>query len=437
MIRSLTGKRANPAHAFSPLAIGQERIEGRIAFLECEAMRARRAALLSMELQGFELAVSNNPGKRILVAGWYGADNLGDELMLRAVLEHLPEEALPRTGVLLWDNSTYDRLSLDTRAHAIHYPATTRELDALADHFDVVVWGGGAILDDKQFNNDAGNFNTGNLFIRINELMIGRGKEVYCLGLSANDSLSDGRYLSRLSHIIENASHFSIRDKHSVALLGILGMPVDKIISCEDLVFSMGTTGSLKKASDKDTFTVGFVFLHTDGLLETYAQVIRDTMLAVKAFASDKRLKALLVPFLNEGHFDERMNHKLMSQIDRQANGFAIELADYELDPACSPILSCDMLVSYKYHSALIAYCAGIPCLMVSRGGHPHYANKMAHLAELAGVPDSCISSTVFEDDAAGNVGQFLAQPHSPAIESDVYVSMDRYMDTICREVVS
>lgn len=437
MIRAFSGKIANPATTFSPLTIGQERIEGRIAFLEAETMRARRTALLSMELQGFDLSVSQHPAKRILVAGWYGADNLGDELMLRAVLEHLPAEALSRTGVLLWDNSTYDRLTLDPRVHAIHYPATTRELDALVDHFDVVVWGGGAILDDGQFNDDAGNFNTGNLFIRINELMIGRGKEVYCLGLSANERLSNKNYLLRLSHIIEHASHFSIRDKRSIALLSTLGMPENKITACEDLVFSMGATRSLQKTPNTDYFTVGFVFFHTDNLLDTYAQVVAYTLAAVKPFAGGKKLRALLIPFLNEGHFDERVNSDLKSQVDLQANEFDIELAKYELDPAQSPILSCDLLVSYKYHSALIACCAGVPCLAVSRSELAHYANKMAHLAELAGVSGSCINSIAFESDTANCVKQFLMRPHTPSIESDVYASMASYMDSICKEIAS
>lgn len=33
-----------------------------------------------------------NPAqKRILLAGWYGAENLGDELMMQTVIEHIPE----------------------------------------------------------------------------------------------------------------------------------------------------------------------------------------------------------------------------------------------------------------------------------------------------------------------------------------------------------
>ena len=41
------------------------------------------------------------PSKKVLVAGWYGAGNFGDELMLRTVLRLVPEQCLGRTYVLL------------------------------------------------------------------------------------------------------------------------------------------------------------------------------------------------------------------------------------------------------------------------------------------------------------------------------------------------
>lgn len=113
---------------------------------------------------------------RILVAGWYGAENLGDELMMRTVIEHIPAHRLSDTWVLLWDNFEYPRMSLDPRVHVIHCPRSLWELQWYADAFDVLVWGGGAIIDDEQFSNDSFNINTGNLFIHLSSLMLARKK---------------------------------------------------------------------------------------------------------------------------------------------------------------------------------------------------------------------------------------------------------------------
>lgn len=120
-------------------------LEQRLAYFEnlsYETTRAQRYA--NAEYLRLAQDRTSSGEKRILVAGWYGAGNLGDELILRAVLSQLPEKAPGRTTVLLWDNPTYERLSLDLRVNTIHYPTTTWQLETLANAFDIVVLGGGA-----------------------------------------------------------------------------------------------------------------------------------------------------------------------------------------------------------------------------------------------------------------------------------------------------
>lgn len=409
---------------------GMYAVEGMVARLESDARAARRAALLSCELQGFEHSLKGCSGKRILVAGWYGADNLGDELMMRSVLEHLPEEALRRTAVLLWDNPTYDRLNVDARVHPIHYPATTRELDCIVDYFDIVIWGGGAILDDGQFNADVNNFNTGNLFIRINELMISRGKDVYCLGLSANESISNKCYIEHLRHIVAGSRHFSLRDPRSKEVLVSQGIPSDKLSECDDLVFALKELGDGTRVADENTFTLGFVFLHTWEPLDAYANVVKTCVEETRAHAGGKDVRALLIPFMNEGHYDESVNEALGERL--AAAGINVELAEYSPKVADSAILRCDALVSYKYHSALIACCYGIPCLLVSRGEHPHYANKMHHLADLAGVGEMCVGSGEFEDSPAELAKRLFVDSAVPRINPLLCEGADRDLVGVC-----
>lgn len=406
------------------------RLEGRLAWLESEAGRARRAALLSCELQGFEHSLRDCSGKRILVAGWYGADNLGDELMMRSVLEHLPEEALRRTAVLLWDNPTYDRLNVDARVHPIHYPATTRELDSIVDYFDVVIWGGGAILDDGQFNDDVNNFNTDNLFIRINELMIARGKDVYCLGLSANEAISNSVYIKHLRNVIAHARHFSLRDPRSKEVLVEKGIPSDQLAECDDLVFALRELGDGVCATNDNAFVLGFVFLHAWELLDTYVNVVKACVEEASARAEGRDVRALLIPFMNEGHYDEGMNGALGERLSTA--GINVELAEYSPKVADSAILRCDALVSYKYHSALISCCYGIPCLLVSRGEHPHYANKMHHLANLAGIGGMCVGSGEFEADPTELAKRLFADSAVPRIDPSVYKRATEDLGAIC-----
>lgn len=83
----------------------------------------------------------------ILLSGWYGADNLGDELMLRTLVDYAPERIRERLWVLTWQNADYDHGYLnELGVRTIRYPRSTEEASLLADSFDTMVWGGGQSL---------------------------------------------------------------------------------------------------------------------------------------------------------------------------------------------------------------------------------------------------------------------------------------------------
>ncbi len=412
----------------------QNAFEQRMSFLESEQMRSRRTSLLAAELANLDRAIPKDSGKRILVAGWYGADNLGDELMLRAVLTHLSEDALKRASVLLWDNSTYDRLDLSHLVHTIHYPATTRELDFFVDSFDIAIWGGGAILDEAQFNDDANNVNTGNLFIRINELMLSRGKHVFCLGLSAIPKLNNDKYVNRLSRIVEKADHFSLRDERSLATLTDCGIDPSKIHLCEDLAFSLSELAKLKPlAKENDNFVLGFVPIYSEITAYAYTEILLKIVNESKRVLDGQAVELLLIPFLNEGHFDENKNAELQNSL--QEKGLQVSTADYSHRLDISPIRACNAVISYKYHAALLACSFGIPCLLVSPHNHPHYPNKMKHLAKLANVPLAHIPDDELKNNPTLSTQALFNNPLQPRISKQIYEQAEQYMNKVCSEI--
>lgn len=77
------------------------RLDGGIVRLESETGRARHVAPLACGLQSFERSLRGAPGKRILLASWYGAGNLGDKLLMCFALERMSGEISRLTTVLL------------------------------------------------------------------------------------------------------------------------------------------------------------------------------------------------------------------------------------------------------------------------------------------------------------------------------------------------
>lgn len=445
------------------IALSARRHEEEMAELAaCRAeLQALRAEMAALESRVRRLGAYANPeyaaralphsdGPRILVCGWYGADNLGDELMLRSVLEHLPDGALPRTAVMLWDNPGYDRLSLDQRVRTVHYPASTWELEQLADGFDSVVWGGGALLDERQFDGSPENVNAGNVFVRLSELVLARGGSVWCLGLSSGATLSDESYLAHLRGIAGRASHFSLRDPYSLAALAGAGVPAGSLSRCEDLVFGLSSLRGLAQGGGQGTLAaglacpgapvagqrplvVGFVLLHRDELVQAQGTAVRDVVAGL-AEATRRPVQAVLIPFAEEGTgFDDRMNAAVREVALGIDGSLDVRCAPYTLDLAASPLVGCDVCVSSKYHAALVAATLGIPTLAVVDTDHPHYANKMRHLAELGHFEGTLVTSGELYAHAR-ELAARLANAPAPHVDEGVLSETDAYLrDVLAR----
>ena len=85
--------------------------------------------------------------------GFYGAPNLGDELMLETLLQYFPSFKDVDLTIMLSDNPVYDIGSYPA-VNFIHYPKTRYDFNYLAQYFDTLVFGGGAIIDDRFFDNN-------------------------------------------------------------------------------------------------------------------------------------------------------------------------------------------------------------------------------------------------------------------------------------------
>ena len=376
---------------------------------------ARQYTMLEKQLRYCNLEYSSklaDSPSDILIAGYYGAENYGDELMLDTILQAVPENQLHRIAVLLWDNFSYPQDAIDARITKLHYPNSTWDLEYLARHFSTLVWGGGAIIDDNQYTDDPLNINTGNLFIRLSSQMLALNKKVYCLGLSANAEINSSTYTKMLDKVASEASIFSLRDPHSLETLRSAGVDVNSIELCHDLAFSNIELEALSKTHSEHSgnLRVGLVFLSAEEYEEKYTCVIKKTVETLKNIDADYEL--VLIPFYNENNYDSRNLAKLADNAQHRSH---VSVAPYPRDPAGFEFDSLDLLISYKYHSSLISLVQGTPTVIVYDSNHPHYINKMMYLATLFGYEKSCLSASDFEARVAEVVCESLKNPIQPA----------------------
>ena len=90
------------------------------------------------------LRTDKNKKRRVLIGGYYGARNAGDELMLQSILDKIDSE---KNDVTILSAFNY---ALDSSAyfpyHIIHYPKRISDCIYLAENFDLIIWGGGQSL---------------------------------------------------------------------------------------------------------------------------------------------------------------------------------------------------------------------------------------------------------------------------------------------------
>ena len=182
------------------------------------------------------------PGKRnglsVLIVGFYGAPNLGDELMLETLLDEFRMHSDLDITVMLADNPQFDASKYGD-VDILHYPKTRSSFSVIARRFDVLVVGGGALLDDANYGNiDFFDIPVGEVVVGLGVQFSVFGKRVYGLGLSTSTELENSSYIDKLTALVKSSSHFSLRDPDSLETLRRCGVPVEKVAITADLVFA-------------------------------------------------------------------------------------------------------------------------------------------------------------------------------------------------------
>ena len=165
------------------------------------------------------LTLDNNvKKKRVLLMGFYGAPNLGDELMLEVIVSKLKKINNIDLTVMLSENREFDITNYPS-LKIIHYPKSILDINILANYFDTVIVGEGALLDDSDYDYYNNQLTLSNSLINICYRMIQFNKQTILYGLSTSNTFSNEEYLAKLDYIFKNCTYISLRDTNSLEVL--------------------------------------------------------------------------------------------------------------------------------------------------------------------------------------------------------------------------
>ncbi len=310
--------------------------------------------------------------KKILLVGFYGAPNLGDELMLETLLQYFPSFDDIDLTVMIADNPIYD-IGNYPSINFIHYPKTRYDFNYLAQYFDTLVFGGGAIIDDRFFdNNDSYKGELGTILIKLSERFIAWEKQIFCIGLSSIKKFSNTNYINKLSLLVEKADYFSVRDINSFnSLVNQCNCSNKKINIISDIVMANKNIKFFDKKNIKVS-SIGIVWIPYE---ENIAS-LKEILLSLRA-----KYKIHLIPFYGYCNFDISKYEQIILELN--IDNVVIEKLASNMSELVDIFEKIDFLIAMRYHAVLIGNLLQIPTLPICYSSHPHYNNKMSFLTQL------------------------------------------------------
>jgi polysaccharide pyruvyl transferase WcaK-like protein len=351
--------------------------------------------------------------KKVILAGFYGAGNLGDELILTSV-SHALQEADPAVQVqVAAENATlveaahglpaFHRQNLDAAAYEVHTAAA-------------VVVGGGGLWHDYTFDRAGGVlglFNGATVSMAGFGIlpMMGRvlGRPYHVVGMGVGP-LTDEDARATVRFLAGQTSSLYVRDPESAELLRSLPVDPDRITTGPDVVHAVPLpateAGNLPgvvaeaKAAGRPVIGVNlrpWAHEDMDQVVEIVAGALTD---AVPADGPDPLYVS--VPMQAGPSFDIGTIAQVFARLPEGSETWAPH-GPLDFDTLVALYGAMDLLVSMRLHAALVAHRCGVP--VVGLG----YDTKVSRHFEEVGRRDWCLPLTVDRKSLAERIVQGLA----------------------------
>lgn len=334
----------------------------------------------------------------ILVAGFFGAFNLGDELILETTLSTLKAtHPSARVTIMLADNYSSD-ITRYGDYDFIHYPNTPLEINAIARHFDAVIFPGGAIIDDVDYSLQKRPLTLGTIVVNLSLRFIAMDKPCILYGLSTNAELVNPEFIKKVDQIATKAQHFSLRDSNSLKTLESAGVTTDKITIVDDIVIA----NKLITQDITHNDHIGLIFIYTE---DSFNKIVTFTQSILESTPNKTRLKLIL--FYDYENNDLTFAQKLVDTVNNPRLSIeSASLGDYAA--TVKTIGSLATIFSMRYHGTLLANFLGKRVICLDYSQHRHYANKNQYLYSHYGFTKNTLDAEKLDTVSSTELSDIL-----------------------------
>ncbi|ASS67256.1 MULTISPECIES: polysaccharide pyruvyl transferase CsaB [unclassified Paenibacillus] len=327
--------------------------------------------------------------KKIVISGYYGFRNSGDEAVLKSILLALRAEGEAQgveidpvvlSGDPAWTAEMYG-------VKAAHRMKPLELLRVIAG-CDGLISGGGSLLQDVTGGKTIPYY-TG--IIKLAQLL-GKPVFIYAQGIGP---VLNRRMDGLIRHVMARSAYVSVRDDESAALLSRMGVPHERIDVVPDPVMGLPLPqGSQAAAGGGSAAAAGAPVVGVS--LRHWRKDGADLDRAAEALAELARRRPVRLRFLPfHTPADAEASRQVMERLGTLGAGSSAELAAPGDDPQAMllEVSRCDMLLGMRLHALIYAAGRRVPMLGLS------YDPKIDQF--LARLGDGPIATTEAMDAAA------------------------------------
>lgn len=310
----------------------------------------------------------------ILISGYYGFNNIGDESILRTVIDNLRDK-LPDVDITVLSQSPADT------ARKFGVKAARRM--SLWDIFrcvwqcDLLLSGGGSLLQDATSRRSILYY----LFILRLAQLLGKKTFIYSQGIGP---ISDPRNRRSTAAVLRRASGIVVRDSKSRDLLSEIGVPEDRIHVTADPVIRVKKADTalgldiLRREGcprNPEKLTVGWAIKARHPSPAFFQEIEKSILWLRETYGAD----AVLIPFFHSE--DVAVCEAVAARMDGQVGCLRQKYLSEEM----LSIIGCmDVLVGIRLHSLIYAAVMEVPMIGVS------YDPKVDSFLASIGRPTLC-----------------------------------------------
>lgn len=298
---------------------------------------------------------------RILISGYYGFNNIGDESILMAVVNSLREKL---------DNIEITVLSQNPQQTAEKYGVKSENRRSVAaiiravKNCDLLISGGGSLLQDVTSRKSILYY----LFIMRVARMMGKKFFIYSQGIGPIVSKFNSRATAR---VLKKASGIVVRDVSSKELLVKIGVPESSVVVTADPVLRIKKAGLGAGAeilaeegfkNDDGASVCGFAIKERN----LDSGFMHEICVSAERLINERNCRIVLIPF----HFSEDMPAIEMIEKYLCEHGASDKVCaikhKYLTEEMLSIIGNMDTLVGVRLHALIHAAIMDVPMIGIS-----------------------------------------------------------------------